>query len=88
VFWLALKAELGPLQRINDRWDISYGTYLYGWPAAITILYFDRAISPWALAALALPAAMMLGALSWWGVEKPVKDRFGVGGELRVAKAA
>jgi peptidoglycan/LPS O-acetylase OafA/YrhL len=59
LFWLALKADFGPLQRINDRWDISYGTYLYGWPAAITILYFDRSISPWALAALTLPAAML-----------------------------
>ena len=88
LFWLGLKADLGPLQRINDRWDISYGTYLYGWPVAITILYFDRSISPWALAALTLPAAMTLGALSWWGVEKPVKDRFGARAELRVAKAA
>jgi peptidoglycan/LPS O-acetylase OafA/YrhL len=73
LIWLAFKADLGPLQKINDRWDISYGVYLYGWPAAIAILWFDRGIEPWRLALLALAAAGVLGAVSWWGLERPVR---------------
>ena len=74
LFWLALKARLGKLQRINDDWDISYGCYLYGWPVAITILYFNPGISPWLLAAVSLPLALLCGAASWWGLEKWTKD--------------
>lgn len=75
LFWLALKARLGPFQRINDRWDISYGVYLYGWPAAITLLYFDRGITPWALSSAALLISIALGTASWFMVEKPVRFR-------------
>jgi peptidoglycan/LPS O-acetylase OafA/YrhL len=74
LFWLAFTAHLGVLQRINDKWDISYGTYLYGWPVAILILWLRPSISPWILATIALPVALLLGACSWWGVEKKTKD--------------
>lgn len=74
LFWLAFNASLGPMQRINDGWDISYGVYLYGWPIATFILWNDRHISPWALAAISLPMAMIAGTLSWWGLEKWAKD--------------
>ncbi|MBW8910905.1 MAG: acyltransferase, partial [Sphingomonas sp.] len=30
IFWLAFRVDLGRLRQINDRWDISYCTYLYG----------------------------------------------------------
>jgi peptidoglycan/LPS O-acetylase OafA/YrhL len=73
LLWLAYEANLGPLQKINDRWDISYGVYLYGWPCAIAILWFDRRIDPWALALSALAAAAALGAASWWGIERPAR---------------
>lgn len=76
LFWLAFRASLGRLQRINDDWDISYGVYLYGWPIEILILWHARGISPWALAALGMPAAMIAGAASWWGLEKWTKDLF------------
>ncbi len=74
LFWLAFKANLGVFQRINDRWDISYGVYLYGWPTGTLILWFNRGIDPWVLAATAVPAAMILGAMSWWGLERWTKD--------------
>lgn len=76
LFWLSFKAPLGWLQRVNDRWDISYGTYLYGWPVTSFILWQYRHISPWTLAAVALPVSMIAGAASWWGVEKWTKDLF------------
>ena len=74
LYWLAMKARLGPLQRINDSWDISYGTYLYGWPIATVILYYNRGLEPGALMSLSLPLSLLLGAASWWGVEKWTKD--------------
>jgi peptidoglycan/LPS O-acetylase OafA/YrhL len=74
LFWLSFKAKLGPLQKINDDWDISYGTYLYGWPVTILVLWLDRGLSPWLLAAIALPVSLICGALSWWGIESWTKD--------------
>lgn len=73
LFWLAQKADLGPFQRINDRWDISYGVYLYGWPAGMTLLYFNRNMSAWVLTPATLLVAMALGTLSWYAVEKPLR---------------
>jgi peptidoglycan/LPS O-acetylase OafA/YrhL len=74
LFWLSFKARLGLLQKINDSWDISYGTYLYGWPVAIFFLWLNPGISPWILAAIALPLSLLCGALSWRGVESWTKD--------------
>jgi peptidoglycan/LPS O-acetylase OafA/YrhL len=74
LFWLAFKANLAALQKINDDWDISYGTYLYGWPAAVFTLWLIPDASPLVLAAVALPASLFCGALSWWGVERWTKD--------------
>lgn len=73
LFWLSFKADLGRIQTVNNRWDISYGVYLYGWPIATTILYFDRAVSPLALAAFTFPLAALCGAASWFGLEKWMK---------------
>lgn len=73
LFWLAFKANFGAFQRINDRWDISYGVYLYGWPIQTLIIWYDRSISPWVLAPLALGGAAVCGAASWWGLERWTK---------------
>lgn len=74
LFWLALKADIGRAQAINDSWDISYGVYLYGWPIAIYLHWLNPALGPWELAALTLPLTFIAGALSWWGIEKWAKD--------------
>lgn len=73
LFWLALKARLGPIAKINDRWDISYGTYLYGWPISIIIIYFLHP-EPLLVAVATLPLAWLAGWLSWNGVERWAKD--------------
>jgi peptidoglycan/LPS O-acetylase OafA/YrhL len=70
LFWLAFRANLGPLRSINDRWDISYGTYLYGWPVSTTILLLSGTISPLSLTLLSLPIAWLLGVASWICVER------------------
>ena len=74
LYWLAMGARLGWLQRVNDRWDISYGTYLYGWPIATVILYFNRGFNPAELIAISLPLSLLAGTASWWGLEKWTKD--------------
>jgi peptidoglycan/LPS O-acetylase OafA/YrhL len=73
LFWLALTARLGSVQRINHTWDVSYGTYLYGWPVAMAVLWVWPSVDPWTLAAIVLPSAMACGAVSWWMVECPAK---------------
>lgn len=73
LFWLALKANFGPVQKINDQWDISYGTYLYGWPCAMLLLVPYPSISPWLLGPLTLVMALLCGCASWWIVERRFK---------------
>ena len=46
LFWFGLKADIGGLQRINDRWDLSYGVYLYGWPIAMALMVFGHVPQP------------------------------------------
>ncbi|ATE64548.1 acyltransferase family protein [Rhizorhabdus dicambivorans] len=71
LFWLALHARLGRLQAINDRFDISYGTYLYGWPLGILLSFAGLGFA--AYSAATLFAAWAAGAISWVLVEKPAK---------------
>ncbi|WP_344693562.1 acyltransferase [Sphingomonas cynarae] len=74
LFWVSFRADLGVLQTINDRWDISYGTYLYGWPIATYIRWAYPLIDPWTLAACTVPLALLAGALSWHLIEAPTKN--------------
>jgi peptidoglycan/LPS O-acetylase OafA/YrhL len=67
------------LARRHDPWlgyskylgDLSYGLYIYGWPAEQLVMYLSGGRAPWwgvflGSLAIALPAAW----LSWHGVEK------------------
>lgn len=74
LFWLVLHAKLGKLQRINERWDISYGVYLYGWGLQMLLVAYVPGITAVQLAVAALAGAMACGAASWWGIEKRAKD--------------
>lgn len=73
LFWIALRAPLGRFQKINDRWDISYGTYLYGWPVATCIRWIFPAITPLELIVTTVPLALLAGAASWYGLERYAK---------------
>jgi peptidoglycan/LPS O-acetylase OafA/YrhL len=68
------------LPRIDRLGDISYGAYLYGWPAEQVVRSTVGPEAGWSVVfALALPLAGLLGYASWWLVELPAlrcKDRF------------
>ncbi len=70
IFWMAFAVDLGPLQRINDRWDISYGTYLYGWPIGNLLIWLkpEWAVGPFIL--INLIGAWLLGGASWFLLER------------------
>lgn len=69
---LALGSSVRPRLTLPD---ISYGTYLYGGPVEMLLLFFVPAL-PWpAMFALALPIALLLGAASWFNVEAPILRR-------------
>ncbi len=74
LFWLCFKANLGPFENINNRWDISYGTYLYAWPITTLVLYTHRTISPTMLTIISLPASLIAGTASWFLIERWTKD--------------
>jgi peptidoglycan/LPS O-acetylase OafA/YrhL len=75
LFWLALRAKLGAVQRINSKWDISYGTYLYGAAIATYIRWLWPDVTPVALAAWTLALSLTCGCASWWGIERWTKMR-------------
>jgi peptidoglycan/LPS O-acetylase OafA/YrhL len=71
ALWVAFspKIPMPPFVR-----DYSYGMYLYGWPAQQLILLRFPGIGPYKLFALSWLAAVGLGALSWFVVERPMLD--------------
>lgn len=89
LFWLALKADLGPLQKVNDRWDISYGVYLYGWPCTMVVLIAYPSVSAALLGLAALLLAVLCGCASWWGLERHFKlpSRAGSRGAIETERA-
>ena len=70
VMWLAIAPAL-------TRWsyepkaDLSYGTYLYGWPVQQTLHALVPAASAAALLLPALAITLAVAAVSWFLVEKP-----------------
>lgn len=80
VLWLGF-APGAWASRYNRLGDYSYGTYIYGFPVQQTIVALLPSVSPLDLMALSLPAAILLGALSWHLVERPALN-------LRKAAAA
>lgn len=51
--------------------DVSYGVYLYGWPVQKLLLSYVAITSPWPLFFSAAMVSLLLGAASWYIVEKP-----------------
>jgi peptidoglycan/LPS O-acetylase OafA/YrhL len=73
VFWLAFSANLGPLRKVNDTWDISYGTYLYGWPIYIALSAWLPSSDLVVRTVATLLLAWAAGCVSWLLIEKPSK---------------
>ena len=79
LFWVAFRLDWAPLRTINATDDISYGVYLYAWPAATLILWYWRDVPMLVLGGLTFVAAIVCGAISWRVIEKPamaLKSRF------------
>lgn len=71
LFYFAC-TPLVPLANFNRLPDVSYGVYLYGWPVQKLFLWYFPSLSPWELFPLSLTACLILGAISWYVVEKPM----------------
>lgn len=76
IFAFAYWGKGSVLERINNRTDISYGTYLYGWPIGAAILWFLPGLPLSVATGLAVIASMAMGWLSWHVVEKPAIRAF------------
>lgn len=80
LFWVALNLKWKPLRTLNAKDDISYGVYLYAWPAATLILWYWRDVPTLVLGVLTFLTAIVCGAISWQTIEKPAmkwKNRLG-----------
>ena len=64
----------GPLTRITRDIDVSYGTYIYGWPIQQSIIVVFPAMSAELMILLALVVVIPLAFASWTLVEKPALD--------------
>jgi peptidoglycan/LPS O-acetylase OafA/YrhL len=72
IIYVALDAPVH-LKNATRFGDLSYGIYLYGWPAQEIAVYISGGEPPWwQIFALALPMAAMMAWLSWHGVEQPM----------------
>lgn len=70
MLWLALSPAL-TRWTYDPRQDLSYGTYLYGWPIQQALHALFPAAAPLILLGPALVLTLIVAALSWLGVEKP-----------------
>lgn len=70
AFGVAL-LPFGRLARSTQTTDLSYGTYIYGWPVMQLLLQLDPGLSQMQLFVLALTLVLPLAYLSWRLVERP-----------------
>ena len=71
IFAFAQAAGDTAFGRINNRNDISYGVYLYGWPAEQLLIRYMGSGSLVLLGVLTWAIAAVLGTASWFLVERP-----------------
>ncbi len=70
LFWFAFR-RLPALAFFQSHADVSYGVYLYGWPAINLLIWWFPGLSPWPLFAVAWIVCLVLGFASWHLVELP-----------------
>jgi peptidoglycan/LPS O-acetylase OafA/YrhL len=71
IFWLAFLPNTERFNQVNNKTDISYGTYLYAWPIQALAIRFIPGISPLLVLLITLVVATSLASLSWRYVEQP-----------------
>jgi peptidoglycan/LPS O-acetylase OafA/YrhL len=67
IIYLGMAPSIGNTTKLGD---LSYGTYLYGWPVEQVVRSMIGPTSGWTLFLISLPIAMACGWLSWHLVEK------------------
>lgn len=63
--------SFGRLTAWTQKTDISYGTYVYGWPTQQVLVTFSPALHPVFFAIVSMAIAPVFGYLSWVFVEEP-----------------
>ncbi len=64
-------AKLPFAAKLSRMPDFSYGVYIWQWPIMQALWYFEIARSPLVTMAMAIPASILVGGLSWYLLEKP-----------------
>lgn len=72
IFASARWAGSTPISSINNETDISYGVYLYAWPATQILVLYWPAMSPVLAEVITLGVVSLCGWASWKFVEKPM----------------
>jgi peptidoglycan/LPS O-acetylase OafA/YrhL len=79
IFYLGF-SKRKPSNQQKKPFDISYGTYLYGYPIQqLLVYYFFAQLNPFLLFIIALSISVVLAALSWHFIEQPMirmRERF------------
>ncbi|WP_262027200.1 acyltransferase family protein [Microvirga sp. Mcv34] len=70
ILWLAFAPMLTRFA-VEPKADLSYGTYLYGWPIQQSLHALWPGVSAIALLAPSLAITLMVAAASWYLIEKP-----------------
>lgn len=70
IFTIGFGVTTGPLSRINNTNDISYGLYLYAWPVGKLLLWYWPAMPIWLCIGVNWLIACALGWASWHLIEK------------------
>ncbi|VAW02971.1 hypothetical protein MNBD_ALPHA06-528 [hydrothermal vent metagenome] len=52
--------------------DFSYGVYIWQWPVMQALWYYDLVRDPMTTMIVAIPLSVLMGAISWYLVEKPM----------------
>ena len=72
LLWLCLVPGHSRLAAIGRRTDVSYGVYLYGWPAQSLVIWLLPGIGWRYVFAISAPVAIALGWISWTMIEAPL----------------
>lgn len=70
VVWFA-KLPIGHLRNLTNRFDLSYGIYIFGWPITQTLMLMHPSINVWPLTLLSLMLAIAIAIPSWLLIERP-----------------
>jgi peptidoglycan/LPS O-acetylase OafA/YrhL len=75
VFFYTANCAKGVFTKINNKNDISYGIYLYAWPASKTMFWYFPSMPLLLNGAVTLVIALCAKAIIWRYLEEPILRR-------------